>query len=267
VNPRPLVKWCGGKTRLVPQIMEMVPPRFGRYHEPFLGGGALFFAVRPKNAFLGDVNRKLIETYCTVRDDVEGVIRFLQFYRYERTVYNMTRARNFEAGPPTQRAAEFIYCNKCGFNGLHRVNSKGQFNVPFGRYPKDHNPCDADNLRAASLALRDATIKCHPYNVACEDMQPGDFAYFDPPYEPLSATSSFTKFTADGFTSEDQRRLAAVALELKKRGVFVVLSNSAAPLIRELYQSPHWTIREIQASRSINSKGDGRAKITELLIY
>jgi DNA adenine methylase len=267
MTARPFIKIAGGKAKLVPFIKEMIPPRYGAYHEPFAGGAALFFAMQPKSAFLSDVNRELMNVYQVVRDDVEVLIELLQHdYRNNRDHFNVVRERNFRIGDAPRRAADYIYINKTSFNGLYRVNKSGQFNVPFGKYA---NPtiCDADNLRMASKALQGVTVSAVGYNIATSDMKAGDFCYIDSPYEPVSETSNFTGYQPGSFTTEDQLRLSKVALVLKQRGVHVLLSNSSAPIIYQLYPKPDWTIREIQARRNINSDGDGRGNVTELLIY
>jgi DNA adenine methylase len=267
MTARPFIKCAGGKSKLVPFIKEMIPPRFGAYHEPFAGGAALFFAMQPKSAFLSDVNRELMNVYEVVRDHVEPLIAYLNStYSNTQEGFNIVRQRNFREGTAIQRAADYIYINRTCFNGLYRVNRSGQFNVPFGKYS---NPtiCDADNLRAASVALQGVTLTAVSYNIATSDMKEGDFCYCDPPYEPVSETSSFTAYQPGSFTTEDQLRLSKVALALKQRGVHVLLSNSSAPIIYQLYQKPDWTIREIKARRNINSDGGGRGNVTELLIY
>lgn len=264
---RPFIKCAGGKGKLVPLIREMMPPRFGAYHEPFAGGAALFFAMQPKNAFLSDVNKELMNVYTVVRDDVERLIDALhENYENTRECFNTVRARNFREGSHIHMAADYIYINKTCFNGLFRVNKAGQFNVPFGKYT---NPtiCDTDNLRACSAALQGVKLCSVPYNIATSDMREGDFCYFDPPYEPVSKTSNFTGYQPGSFTTEDQLRLSKVALALKQRGVFVLLSNSSASIIYQLYPKPDWTIREIQAKRNINCDVDKRGNVTELLIY
>lgn len=264
--PKPIVKWVGGKRKLVPQIKELMPAQYDSYFEPFIGGGALFFALEPKRAFLTDTNEALINVYSRVRDDVHGVIRLLKKHKYEREYYNKVRSRNFDVGTTNQMAADFIYCNKTGFNGLYRVNQSGQFNVPFGKYD---NPtiCDEDGLRAASRALQNAQLDTTSFQHVLDKAGKGSFCYMDPPYAPLSKTSSFVGFTKDGFGDEDQTRLRDVALALKKRGVHVILSNSSAPIVRELYGRREFKIKEVQMARSINSVGTGRSEIKELLIY
>lgn len=259
----PFLKWAGGKRRLLPLLLPLLRAERGRYHEPFLGGGAVFFGLAPAAATLGDANARLVATYEAVRDDVEGVLEVLSTLVYDKAVYLDAR-RSLDEGTTAERAARFIYVNKAGFNGLYRVNAKGQFNVPFGRYA---NPtiCDADGLRAASKALRGVEIRHEPFERVLERAVRGDVVYLDPPYLPISATSSFTGYTEGGFRLADHRRLRDVALELAGRGARVVLSNSAAPAIRDLY-GDGFAVTEITAARSINSRPDGRAPIAELVI-
>jgi DNA adenine methylase len=264
--PKPFVKWAGGKRKIVPLIRELMPKQFNVYHEPFVGGGALFFDLAPKHAELADINAKLINTYVAVQKDVEGVIKTLKSLMYNKTTYARIRERNFEQGSGIQRAAEFIYCNRTGFNGMYRENKNGKFNVPFGRYT---NPiiCDEANLRAASYALKGVGLHVEPFEKVLMRAKKGDFVYFDPPYAPISKTSNFTSFSKEGFDNEDQKRLRDVALALKARDVTVVVSNSSANIIRTLYNRREFSIREIKAARGINCVADKRGAVTELLIY
>jgi len=264
--PKPPVKWPGGKRKIVPQIRELMPKHYGTFHEMFAGGASLFFDVMPKHARLADINKKLMHMYVVIRDDVEGLIRALKPLRHNKTNYYRIRDRNFEVGTIAQRAAEFIFCNKTGYNGMYRENLDGEFNIPFGKY-KNPLICDEVNLRAVSHALKNVDLFAKPFEYILELAQKGDFVYFDPPYAPISATSDFTSFSKEGFKGEDQKRLRDVAIELKKRGVAVVLSNSAAPIIRELYGRREFKIKEIKAARSINSIAEKRGDVTELLIY
>jgi DNA adenine methylase len=262
---KPFIKWAGGKSRLLPALSRHFPPRgeTGRYFEPFLGGAALFFHLEHPHSFLSDTNRDLVELYQVVQQNVEELIEALKVHKNERGYFYQVRSQDPAILTPVQRAARLIYLNKTCFNGLYRVNSRGQFNVPFGKY-KNPAICDADGLRAASGALQSADISIRDFESVLEQAQPGDFIYFDPPYHPINKTSSFTSYTAGKFGEEEQRRLAAVYAQLVDRGCFVMLSNSDTPLIRKLYGGFH--IHEIQASRAINSKPEGRGKITELLI-
>jgi len=258
---RPFVKWAGGKRQLLPQLLSHVPEKFGRYFEPFVGGGALFFALRPPSAVLTDVNERLIRTYRGVRNDVDGVIRRLEEFRHEESFYYQQRDRDIDAGTDADVAAWFIYLNKVGFNGLYRVNRNNRFNVPFGRH-KNPTICDEATLRACSAALQKAHLEKTDFADAVADAVEGDLVYFDPPYVPLSDTANFTKYTSGGFGTDDQERLRDLALSLKQRGVHVILSNSSAA--RDLYEG--FTTTEVSATRLVNSKVTGRGAITELVI-
>jgi DNA adenine methylase len=212
------------------------------------------------------VNPALIRTYEAVRDDVEAVIDRLGSLaaRHDSERYYRIRARyNQKRLDDAEHAATFLYLNKTCFNGLHRVNRKGEFNVPAGRYT---NPriLDADALRAASDALRSAEIRPEGFESLLEHARPGDFVYFDPPYEPVSATASFTSYARDGFSSRDQERLRDVYRELDRRGCKLMLSNSDVPLIRTLYRG--YVLDTVTAARAINSNGGGRGAVTELVV-
>jgi DNA adenine methylase len=261
---RPFIKWAGGKRRLVEQFLPHVPTRFAGYHEPFAGSAALFFSLRPPRASLSDNNERLIRTYRGLRDDVDKVVKLLERYPHERDFFYEMRERDIDRASDPEVAAWFIYLNKTGYNGLYRVNSKNRFNVPFGDYAKP-NICDEPRLRACARCLEGVRIELADFEAAAERAKKGDLVYFDPPYVPLSATSSFTSYTKQGFGPDEQRRLRDVAVILQRRGVHVMLSNSSAPLVRELYEGS-FTIVPIQARRSINSRGAGRGEITELLM-
>jgi DNA adenine methylase len=248
-----------------------VPPKFGHYFEPFIGGGALFWALRPERATLGDMNERLCRTYNIIRDDVEAVITRLRGHAEMHAKngdrhYYAVRSIKIDAYPSPALAAWFIYLNKTCFNGLYRVNRSGGFNVPVGTY---ENPtiCDADNLRACSKALAfHATAMHAEYYETVQAAQAGDFVYFDPPYAPLNATSDFTSYTANGFGPHNQEGLRNVMRGLKLRGVHVLQSNSSASLIRDLYAGNDFKIEEVSAKRAINSKASGRGAVKELLI-
>jgi DNA adenine methylase len=262
---RPFVKWAGGKRQLLPELLRCVPERYGRYYEPFVGGGALFFELRPPAAFLTDVNERLIRTYRGVRDQVERVIALLDSYPHDEKFFYELRDVNIDLHSDAEVAAWFIYLNKVGFNGLYRVNRKNRFNVPFGRH-KNPTICDDATLRACSAALARATLEVADFSSAVAGAAAGDLVYFDPPYVPLSMTSSFTSYTSDGFGYDAQVRLRDLALELKQRGVHVVLSNSSADLVRNLYSPDGFTTTEVSATRLVNSKVARRGAITELVI-
>lgn len=265
MKARPFLKWVGGKRQLLPDLRARMPASYGRYFEPFMGGAALFFDVARIDAVLGDANTRLVRTYRAVRDDVEGVIAALEEYDYDREVYEAARRIDVDALPDVGVAAWFIFVNKAGFNGLYRVNRAGRFNVPFGRYT---NPtiCDAENLRACSAALQGVHLRAGDFVETVLDAKEGDFVYFDPPYVPLSATSSFTGYDAGGFGAEAQVRLRDVAFALLARGVHVLVSNSSSGLVRELYGPTAFRVEEVSARRAVNSKADRRGAIKEVLI-
>jgi DNA adenine methylase len=267
---RPFVKWAGGKRQLLPELLRYVPPHFERYLEPFVGGGALFFELAPRlasarepRALLADVNERLIRTYQGVRDSVQDVIALLRDYLHEEQFYYRMRERSIDAQSDAEVAAWLIYLNKIGFNGLYRVNRQNRFNVPFGRH-KNPTICDEQTLRACSRALARVELQVAGFEQTAERAQAGDLVYFDPPYVPLSVTS-FTRYTSDGFDTDAQVRLRDVALRLKQRGVHVLLSNSSASSVRELY-SRDFEIVEVSATRNVNSKASGRGAVTELVI-
>lgn len=267
VKAVPFIKWVGGKRSLLAQIRPHLPEKFGRYFEPFLGGGALFFDLRPERATLSDKNDRLVRAYWGVRHHVDEVVRLLSSYRYEREFFEEMRRTDADSLGEAEAAAWFIYLNKTCFNGLYRVNGKGKFNVPFGRY-KSPTICDEENLRAAARALSGSEIvcTCTDFEKAAREAERGDLVYFDPPYVPISKSSNFTGYTAGGFTKEDQERLRDVADLLRLRGVHVLISNSNAPLVRELYDERRFTIVPISARRSVNATASGRGAITELLM-
>ena len=270
-RPRPFLKWAGGKSQLLNELLPRIGAAapFGRYHEPFLGGGALFFALcrgkhlGRKKACLSDTNANLVTAYQGVRDECETIVDLLKAHkqRHNKEYYYAMRAE--KPRTPAESAARIIYLNKTCFNGLYRENSKGEFNVPMGKY-KDPIICDEANLRAVSDALRRAKLNRRPFESVLDHVQPGDFVYFDPPYDPLSQTASFTSYDRNGFGPEDQRRLADVYTELDRRGVKVMLSNSMTDRVRELYKN--FTIHEVQASRPVNSRADRRGKVAEALV-
>jgi DNA adenine methylase len=261
---RPFVKWVGGKRQLLPWLLSMAPHIAGTYFEPFVGGGALFFALQPKRAVLTDTNARLVRTYLGVRNSVDRVIQLLDTYPHDRTFFYEFRQADIDGASDAEVAAWFIYLNKTGFNGLYRVNRENRYNVPFGRYV---NPkiCDEINLRRCSAALARAEVMVDDFDAVDGRARRGDFVYFDPPYVPLSATSSFTAYTADGFGPEAQARLRDTALRLKARGVSVMLSNSSAPMVRSLY-ADGFEVTDVLATRSVNSKASARGAILEVII-
>jgi DNA adenine methylase len=274
---RPFVKWAGGKGQLLPELSRRLPRRFRRYHEPFVGGAALFFHLHNggrlgDGAILSDYNRDLVLCYQVVRDDVEALIAALKQharYRLDREYFMQVRSwdrqPDFEQRSLVERAARTLFLNRTCYNGLYRLNNKGQFNAPFGYY-KNPLICDPDNMRAASAALRGVDLQVGDFGDVADRAEPGDLVYFDPPYVPMSATSSFTHYTGQTFGPEDQRRLARLFDTLMERGVFVMLSNSHTPLTRELYASHAVSTSVVLASRKINCDGRKRGNVEELIV-
>lgn len=266
-NAAPFLKWAGGKSRLLSQYEPHLPKRedIRCYYEPFIGSAALFFYLQPEEARLSDYNWKLVETYEVVRDRPDELIEALKPHKNEKEYYYKVRSQDPHDLTPVQRAARLIYMNKTCYNGLYRENQKGEFNVPFGRY-KRPKICDEERLHAASCALQGVELCAVDFEEAIADAGEGDFVYFDPPYVPLNATSSFTSYSRYGFDDEDHRRLAAAFQELTERGCLVMLSNSSAPLVYDLYEGNDYHIEKVQARRNINSKAHKRGPVTELLI-
>jgi DNA adenine methylase len=261
---RPFLKWAGGKRQLLPRILPLLPRHFGTYHEPFVGGGAVFFELRPRAAVLSDGNQRLIRAFKGIRDHVDQVIALLHGYRNDKAFYLDMRKRPIDQGSDAEVAAWLIFLNKTGFNGLYRVNSKNLFNVPFGANASAR-VCDEPNLRACAAALAGAQLHCEDFARVLARARPGDVVYFDPPYLPLSGTAYFTSYTSGGFGLDDHRRLRDVALELHRRGVFVLLSNSSAPAVRDLY-GPPFRCESVAANRLVNSDVSKRGPVDELLI-
>ncbi|HEY9643658.1 MAG TPA: DNA adenine methylase [Coleofasciculaceae cyanobacterium] len=261
--PRPFLKWAGGKAQLIQQYQPYFPQDFKTYYEPFLGGGAIFFHLLPTQAVLTDINPELVNVYRCVRDSVAALVEHLQVHQRSHSQDYYYAMRSTLGTTPLERAARFIYLNKTCFNGLYRENSKGQFNVPMGRYkdPKIYSP---ELLEAVARALRHTEIAVRPFDAILEQATAQDFVYFDPPYHPISLTSCFTGYSRYSFGAAEQIRLRDTAAELAQRGVKVMLSNSDCEFIRDLYQGFH--IRTISASRAINSKAQKRGKITEVLV-
>lgn len=266
---RPFLKWAGGKTQLLPQISRFYPPKGSvkRYIEPFLGSGAVFFhfktMVQPRQVVLWDNNRELIETFQAVRDDVGQVIKLLRKHQKAHSKEFFLALREKSPLSLVAKAARLIYLNKTCFNGLYRVNSRGIFNVPYGKHT---NPGIFNEvwLRQASDQLAGARIETEDFRFLELEAKKGDFIYFDPPYHPRSKTSYFTAYTRDLFGEEHQRKLADLYRTLDKKGCLLMLSNSDTPLIRELYKD--FDIREVSARRNINSRADRRGLICELVV-
>ena len=278
LTPRPFIKWVGGKGQLLPELLKRVEMAgdFGRYHEPFVGGGALFYALYrakllKKQAFLSDFNPRLIEAYRGVKEDVDAVIKHLNkhkkkhceeyYYAVRETLRESVRKKSPPSAP--EHAARIIYLNKTGYNGLYRENSKGLYNVPFGRY-KNPMICDEVNLRACAKAFSKVKFEARHFQDILKKAKPGDLVYFDPPYDPVSKTASFTSYAKGGFGENAQRLLAMTCEKLDTQGVKFILSNSPTPLIRELYKG--FTIDTVSANRNINSNATKRGAIEEVLV-
>lgn len=256
VKMKPIVKWAGGKTQLLSELLPRIPNYPGKYIEPFFGGGALFFALCPPNAIIADSNPELINMYQQVANNVDTVIAHLSEYQNTEKFFYDTRELEWEMLPPAQAAARFIYLNKTCFNGLYRVNGQGRFNVPFGDY-KNPKICDENGLRQASDILKGATIICGDYaTVLQEHAVPGDFVFLDPPYIPVSEYSDFKRYTKEQFYMKDHEKLADVVHELVARGCYVILTNSNHPRVHQLYAP--YQIDIIQTKRHISSKGSTR---------
>ena len=276
MKPSPFVKWAGGKSQLLSQFEPYFPARFRRYIEPFVGGGAVFFHLFRQGRLAGsevllvDSLQDLIGCYRVVQAQVEELIAELQRHEphkhdeaYFYRVRAWDRSPDYARRNEIERAARFLFLNRTCYNGLYRVNRRGEFNVPFGRY-RNPNICPAGNLRSASSALQGVRLLAGDFTRVLESAAQGDFVYLDPPYDPLSDTASFTSYTVEGFRVEDQRRLADLFRELDRRGCRVMLSNSSTGLIRELYAGYRQV--EVQAARVISSKADTRGAIPELLV-
>ena len=263
---QPFVKWLGGKRQLLAQLLPILgKAECATYYEPFVGGGAVFFALARQKAFthavLNDLNPDLHAAYSAIQGNVSALVSTLKTFPVEREFFDDLRLRT--PSSTLERAARLMYLTRTSFNGLYRVNSKGQFNAPWGSYL---NPriCDEPNLNLVHEALKGVTLKCEDFEQAVGNAQRGDLVYFDPPYVPLNPTSSFTAYTSNGFGVQEHLRLYKTFLELTHKGVNVVLSNSDTPFVRSLYQD--WTLNKVLARRNVNSKGTLRGPVGELIV-
>ncbi len=267
--PQPFVKWAGGKSQLLSQISKVFPKRFGRYYEPFIGGGAVFFNLRPKEAVISDANLELINAYRVIRDDLESLARELdhiQALRISRSLYEKHRKDDPETLSPPKRAARFIFLNKTCYNGLYRVNKNGGFNVPFGKYRRMPTLYERENFIEIQNLLRGAEIMCASYEIPLNRAKNEDFVYLDPPYSSEPESLGFTSYTKESFSASDQRRLAAKFKELDRKGCVVMLSNSNTKLVRELYEDYKETTLVLTSDRMINCVGSERTGYRELMI-
>jgi DNA adenine methylase len=274
-RPKPFVKWVGGKRQLLKQFKDLrlyppdgFDPETATYFEPFVGGGAVFLDLLPRKAVLSDMNYELVTTYNVIKNNVEALIKSLKKHKNTKEYFLVMRARNIKKLSDLSIASRFIYLNRTCFNGLYRVNKNGGFNTPYGKYV---NPliCDEVNLRKVSKALKKVLIKHQDYKQVLKKAKKGDFLYFDPPYYPVSKTSSFTSYTKEVFLSKEQIELRDTFLTLHKRGCFVMLSNSDTLFIKKIYseiKKEGIKISKVNAGRAINVKASGRGRIKEVLI-
>lgn len=272
IKGKPFVKWAGGKRQIIDKLKRYVPDEFDTYYEPFIGGGALLFELSPRRAVINDSNEELMNVYSVLCDEdkFKKMCSVLNHYEKEHCedfyydIRNKDRNKNaYKRLSDYTRAARTIYLNKACFNGLYRVNSKNEFNVPFGKKERV-NTYDGGNLITVSnyLTMNDVKILSVDFEESVKDAKKGDFIYFDPPYD--SETSTFNSYTEDGFGKDEQIRLAKVFKELDSRGCYVMLSNHNTSLINELYKK--YNIHVIEAKRNINSNGKKRGKVKEVII-
>lgn len=269
---KPFLKWAGGKRALVPRILPHVPASIETYFEPFLGGGALFFALAAENRFnrsvLSDANEELVRTWLAIQRDVDKVLRVLDGHRHSLRHFKRTRDQDPAKLSDAACAARMIFLNRTCFNGIYRVNASGKFNVPFGRYKRMRRFARPEALRAAARALDPSRVRIIREDfgtaVRLAPARPGDFVYFDPPYVPVSPTSTFTSFTAGGFDGDDQEVLGGVLEELRQTGVAAVLSNSDCQLTRHLYR--HFKYEVVSRSGGVSSKVSKRGRVAELIV-
>jgi DNA adenine methylase len=270
---QPFLKWAGGKRQLLPKIRELIPPKYKIYFEPFVGAGAVLFELQPQAALINDANKELVNCYDIIKKLPSKLIAAARAHPINAKHFYYLRSQDRDPGlmnlTPVDRAARIIYLNKTCFNGLFRVNSQGHFNVPFGNYAA---PTIVNEvvIKAVSRYLNEANVQTSSddFADALEGADRGDFVYLDPPYDPLSDTSSFTGYDLTGFGRDEQHRLKSVCDDLHSRGCKLLLSNSATPFIRKLYSNKSkYTVVDVDANRNINSVGTGRGKISELLIF
>ncbi len=266
----PVLKWVGGKRQLLPEIEQHLPNSFSTYYEPFLGGGAVLFYLQPAQAVVNDINAELINVYEVIRSNCPALLIDLQKHRNEAEYFYRLRAKDRDEAryaklSPVERASRILYLNKTCYNGLFRVNRKGQFNVPFGRY-KNPNIVNEARIRAAHRYFNRATVTfmCGDFAAAVEKSEAGDFVYFDPPYDPVSTSANFTAYVRGGFGRGQQLRLKELCDQLSSRRVKFLLSNSATDFILDLYRD--YEINIVQARRAVNTKARGRGPVDEVLI-
>ncbi|WP_428325379.1 DNA adenine methylase [Nitrosopumilus sp.] len=274
VTPKPFVKWAGGKRQLIPILNESLPKTFGTYYEPFIGGGALLFHILTERdgqkCSISDLNSDLVLAYTTIRNRIDDLISSLKnheknYHKDSKSYYYSVRESNPRS--EIEKTSRLLFLNRTCFNGLYRVNSKGKFNVPLGRYTNP-NIVNEENLRSVSAILQASrvSIKCRDFEAVLRDAKKGDLVYFDPPYQPVSDTANFTSYTNKDFTDKDLERLADLCNKLDSKGCKVLLSNSDSKQVSDMFSTKSWKINKIQANRSINSNSKKRTGHFELLI-
>lgn len=273
---RPFLKWAGGKRQLLPEIRKLFPSEFGTYFEPFVGAGAVLFDLQPPCAVINDTNEELINCYRVIKTNPEELIKLAEEHRRNNSEAYFYGLRALDRGPrfhklsASERAARILYLNKTCFNGLYRVNKKGQFNAPYGEHGKRPQIVNPEAVRAVSHYLNDARVEIRSgdFSDALAGAGRGDFVYFDPPYDRERKSTAFTGYASGGFGRREQELLKEACDDLTRRGCRVLLSNSPTDFIRELFSNRKcYTVREVSARRSINSDGGGRGKVRELLIF
>lgn len=270
IKAKPFVKWVGWKRQLIKQLELLFPKEFNNYFEPFIGGWAVFFNVQKKQSFLSDINEELINTYQIIKNEPRKLIKFLENCKYSKEFYHEIRAWDREIDglkkhSKIQRAGRFIYLNRTCFNGLHRVNSRGEFNVPMGAY-KNPDFIQKENILNASELLNrtQAVIEVQSFEHVLDNAKSGDFVYFDPPYDTLTETANFTSYNQSEFGRDMQKKLAEVFRELDARGCKVMLSNHNTPFIREIFKGFRFEI--VKARRNVNSNAEGRGEVEEIVV-
>jgi DNA adenine methylase len=267
MKAKPFIRWVGGKRQLLPELLPKVPDEYNTYWEPFLGGGALFFALQPDIAHISDCNFELINAYQIIQKNPYNLIEELSQYRNEEDFYYTIRSGDISLGniDPIKRAARFVYLNRTCFNGLYRVNKQGQFNVPYG-HRKNIDIVSEENIMACHelLTTSNVHVGLSDFSVVNVYATQNDFVYFDPPYVPLTVTSNFTQYTKDGFSESDHQKLLNICNELTEKNVKWMQSNSSAPLVYELYKD--YNIEEVEAKRNISASVSGRKPVKEVII-
>jgi DNA adenine methylase len=273
-TPKPFVKWAGGKRQLIPTLNQNLPESFGTYFEPFLGGGALLFHMlterNGQKCSISDLNSDLVLAYTTIRDRIDSLISSLKshernYQKDSKSYYYSIRENNPRS--QIEKTSRLLFLNRTCFNGLYRVNSKGKFNVPLGKYTNP-NIVNEENLRSVSSILQASrvSIKCRDFGAVLRDAKKGDLVYFDPPYQPVSTTANFTSYTNKSFSYDDLSRLAELCQNLDEKGCRVLLSNSDSKEVSDMFSKKPWKTSKIRANRSINSDSKKRTGHFELLI-